>query len=332
MAITTVASLSTQEFRNLIAAEMLPRPDDRYIWRDLGLVRNFTDESGIASVAGNDYGRILVDKPAFINTTAQGGFSETNRRLTDGTDIQVANLIGLSMDQFALAVREYAGPYHTAGAASIQPLAITELTLKRSIHDLAALIGNALRRDYEKWINAVFRDLALGTTTVVTADGTAEGAIVVNKPINWDMLVRLRKQMKDLLIPEFGATGRYRYVISTQDESKLPLDADVKAAMKALTTLDAELKNGYIGTLLGFDFYVDTTMPTKGVGAGGAVTGYQGVAFGEIPAIGWINAMAPDARQYKNDDFARKALFVWIAHQGFGTLDVNNVCVRTITT
>jgi hypothetical protein len=327
MAMTTVDALGTDEFLDILNAEMLPRPDDRYIWDLMGCMKEYEAPKGVATSAVTDK-KLLVNKPTFIGA----GFSEAARRLTDGTDVGIGNPLGLDYDQFGIQVREYGGPYTAGGVNAVTPIGITEFTSERSLQNIAEEIGEKLRRDHVRWRNAVCRDLCLASTTVVLADSAAaEGNIVAGKGISWEFLRRLRKSLEDLLIPPFP-NGQYRYAIGTNDEANLYLDADVKDALKRRPELDEAFKVGYIGSVLGFDFVVDTTMPTKAVGAGGAVTGYQGVAHGAIPCIGHSTALAPQARRSELTDYGRKGLFIWKSHEGWGTLDLNNVCVRTITT
>lgn len=324
MPMTLVEALSTAEFLDMLNAEMLPRPDDQYIWDLLGFVKEYPGPKGVATSGAVDK-KLLVNKPKHIGA----GFAESVRRLTDGTEISVTDLLALEYDQFGISIREYGGPYTAGGVNAITPIAISEFTAERALQNIAAEIGEKLRRDHARWRNAVYRDLALTSTAVVTADASAEGAIAAAKKINWDMLRRLRKALQDLLIPSFG-NGNYRFVIGTNDDANLYLDADIKEAIKNRT--DVDIKGGYQGSLLGFDFYTDTTTPTKAVGAGGAVTGYQGFAFGAFPGIGHSAPMPPQARKHDNTDFGRNAKFVWKSHEGFGTLDLSKVGVRTITT
>jgi hypothetical protein len=328
MAMTTVDALGTDQFLDMLAAEMLELPDDRYIWDLLGFVKQYEAPKGVATSAVTDK-KLLVDKPTHIGE----GFSEALRRLTDGTDVGIADPLGLGYDQFGIQVREYAGPYTAGAVNAITPIGITEFTSERSLHDIAGEIGGKLKRDHVRWRNAVYRDFALTSTSVVLGDAAAaEGNIVAAKAISWEFFRRLRKALEDLLVAPLGDTGNYRYVIGTNDESNLFLDADIKEAIKQRPDLAPEFRKGYIGSLLGFDIIVDTTMPTKAVGAGGAVTGYQGVAFGAVPGVGHAEPLPAQARRSEQTDYGRKGLFIWKSHEGFGTLDLSKVCVRTVTT
>jgi len=316
MALTTTATL-TQEFVEALSMEMLPKSDDKYPFHASGLCY---EPYSPGSMRGANV--IDIQQPVLVG----GTMTEASRRLTEGTDLATTG-IAITETRFQLTVREYGGPHD---GTNVQPLGITEFMLKRASHDLLTDLGGKLRRDYLRWRDAVVRDLALGTTSLVLSDAAAtEGNIVVSKPASYAWLTRVRKKLADLLIAP-QANGRYTGFVSTKDYADLLNDADVKTAM--VYRDDAMQFSGYIGTVCGIDLYEVTYMPTKGVGAASAVTGYQSIFFGVNPPLGYYEAMGVSPRVSTNNDFGRKQLLAWVSHEAYGALDINNFVVRGIST
>lgn len=317
MALNTTATL-TQEFVDALAMEMLPKPDDTYqFFSSPGLIH---EPFSPGSKAGTK--QILMNQPAFPGA----GFAEADRRTTEATRYAGGTPLSITETQYPLVLREYGGPHDGVGPV---PIGLSEFLIKSATSDLVSDVGGKLRRDYLRWRDAVIRDLALGTTSLVTADGTAEGAITAAKKASYEWLTRVRKTLKQKLVPA-GANGRYIGFLDPKDVTDLLNDADVKQA-KA-TRDDAPVITGYIGTVAGFDLYEATTFPTKAVGAGGAVTGYQSFFHGTIPGIGHYTHQAATPRVDKNDDFGRMFLTMWFSEEAYGECDLDNAVVRGITT
>lgn len=313
MALATSATL-TQEFVDMLSAELLPREDDRYPFYENGPIMKQDDE---ATQPGKV---ILFDRPVLPT----GTFTEASRRLTEGTAIGTDSL-AVTMDQVSLTVREYAGPHD---GSAIKPFGITEFLKKRAKHDLVGLIGSHMRRDRIKFLDQTIMDLLLAATTVVTPNGVTEAAIAAGQVATASWLRALNKTMKDALIPTFP-NGNWRLIINTRDEQNLLADTEYREANRYLGLQNPVFK-GHIGTFAGFDIMSSTRFPTKAVGAASAVTGYQGVAFGPY-GVGHGVGMEPQIRAANDTDFGRQERVLWVAHECFGTL-MANMLVRTITT
>jgi hypothetical protein len=316
MALTTTATL-TQEFVEALAMEMLPKPDDKYPFFDAGMLHQPYSPGSLSGANVID-----IQQPVLPG----GTMTEAARRLTEGTALATTGL-AITETRFQITVREYGGPHD---GTNVQPFGITEFLLKRAAHDLLADLGGKLRRDYLRWRDAVVREMALATTNaVMSSPSLAEGAITANIAASYAMLVRVRRALANALIPPL-ANGRYIGFVSTKDYADLLADADIKQAMA--TRDDAPVITGYIGTVCGIDLYEATYFLTKGVGAGQAVTGYQSLFFGGIPFIGYYSGMPVTPRVSTDNDFGRKQLLAWVAHEAYGPLDINNACVRGIST
>lgn len=314
MALTMVTNL-TQEVFDAIAAEMLIKADD-----NLTFLQQVTPmepqqwEPGAKTLQFNQ-----PDLPT-------GVYSETSRRLTEGTPI-TANSKAITMATKILTLREYAGPYDSG---AVTPFGITEKMVKMAKHELIPMLGQFMRRDRNKFLDNVRRDDMLLASLVQTPDDSAEGVVASGQAATGLWLRKLNKKMKDNLVPTFP-NGRWKIIINTRQEAELKSDPEVNKAFREWATANPIILSGQLGTYEGFDIFVDTLMPTKGVGAGGAVTGYQAVAFGPYH-LGQGTVMAPSIREADDTDFQRQQRILWISLEAFGPLYVDLYVVRGITT
>lgn len=313
MALTMMSGL-TQETFDMIAAEMLIKADDQYTFLQQVIPQQGQIEAGAKSVLFNQ-----PDLPT-------GTYTEASRRLTEGTVITSASK-AITLTQKSLTVREYGGP---DVAGTVTPFGITEKMMKMGKHDLVSMIGSFMRRDRNKWLDQVRRDDMLLTTNLQTPNDAAEGAITAGQLASAAWLRKLNKKMKDLLIPRF-ANGRWKLIISTRDEQSLKNDTEIQAALREFAQANPIITTGQIAVYENFDIFVDTLMPTKGVGAGAAVTGYQSVAFGPYH-LGEATVMPPSIRYADDTDFGRQMRLIWVSLEAFGPLYVTDYVVRGITT
>src|SRR5688572_6654520 len=95
----TTTSTLTEELFDMIAAEMLIKPDDEFMF-----LREVVPQAPSSIDAGAT--TIQFNQPELPS----GTYTESSRRLTDGTDID-SGLIDLSMGSVVLTIREYGGPH-----------------------------------------------------------------------------------------------------------------------------------------------------------------------------------------------------------------------------
>ena len=359
MAITTTSTL-TQEFVDMLSQELIVEPDPQYVFALLaGAARagamGIADVAGQAGVSANmqaamgaglgtlrfldqrwmavaaDFAKvvsepttpgkvILVDQPRYLG----GTFTETSRRLTEGTVVS-ANPQAATMGQVTITIREYAGPHDSTNVA---PIGITDFLKRRAKHDLVQYVGTLLRRDRNKFVDHVVSDLLLTTTNVSTPSGTAEGSLTAGAKLTEVMLAAMLRALQDRNIPTF-ANGQYMLVMSPKHFEDLRADTNFRESVRYLGA-EGALVQGHVANHGGFMIVISSNIPTKGVGAGSAVTGYQGVAFGP-GAIGHGIGMDAEARRSQNDDFGREDRVLWIAHEGWALLDTDFV-QRLVTT
>lgn len=311
MPLTTSTNL-TQEFVDILTAEMLIEPDVQFV---------FSQYCKTITEVGTQPGKtILIDRYPFLG----GTMSEAARALTEGTAIVNTTPLAVTANQVSVTVKEYAGPHN--GSSAVVPLGVSEFLKKRAKHDVVGIVGSLLRRDKDAVMDAICRDLYLAVTNVTTAEGTAEGSILAGKPMTTSTLAEIKYQLDARNAPRF-ANGNYVLILSPKDEKDLLLDAGYREAARYSTD---RLFRGEIAQYMGFSVVRSNNLPTKGVGAASAVTGYQSVAFGP-DACGQGIGMAPEVRQSTDNDYGRQDLVIWLMHAGFKLLDARFV-QRVITT
>lgn len=314
MPISSTTTL-TQEVQDAIAAELLIQPDDVYEFFETGPI-----QKPDAEVSEKGTTTLIFNRP----TLPTGTYTEASRRLTDGTNIDLTG-IAIAMTQASLTTREYAGPHD---GTRITPFIYTEFLRNRAKHSPAELIGAFLRRDLFKFRDTAVRDLLLAAPQVYTPNGVAEATITAGQAMSVAFLRALNKAMKDLKIPRY-ANGNWRLHINTRDESNLKGDTEYREAYRYFAGSNPAFR-GHAMTFEGFDLIVHTTLPTKAVGAGGAVTGFQGCAHGPF-GLGWGVSLNPHPRVADETDFGRKESVIWKSEEAIGTL-YSDLLVRTVTT
>lgn len=314
MAYTNSGTL-TQEEMDLIAQEMLIVVDDVYAFMLNGPIQAPLPGEIGRGVKNLQFNRVVLPT---------GTYTEASRRLGDTVDIaDTAQEITLTTT--TLRVREYGGPHN---GTEVVPFGVTEWVTRRATHDIVAIIGEFMRRDYDRFHDVAMRDFLLSSTNVVTPNGAAEGAITVGQVMTVAFLRKLNKYMKDLKIPTYP-NGRWRLCIDTTDELNLKSDTAYTTAMTQLAQANP-LFTGHVMSIEGFDIMVSTMLPTKAVGAAGAVTGHQGCAWGPY-GIGHGVDMPPSIRDGDNTNYKRKNRVVWISYEAMGLLYAD-LLVRIVTT
>lgn len=312
MALTMQSGL-TQETFDAIAQELLIKPDDAYPFLELVQPMVGTFEAGAKTITFNQ------------PNLPDGTFTEASRRLTEGTAISTGAK-AISMATKTLTPREYAGPYDSG---AVTPFGITEKLVKMAKHQLIPMLGEFLRRDRNKWLDNVRRADMLSSTLIVTPDGSDSGTIASGVVASAAWLRRLNKKMKDLLIPRFP-NGRWRLIISTQQEQELKSDPELQRVFAQFAGMAQPSLTGQVATYENFDIYLDTLMPTDALGSGSSVTCQQAVAFGPYHlGTGVISPVS--VRQADDTDFQRQQRIIWHSIEAHGSLYADTLVVKGIT-
>jgi N4-gp56 family major capsid protein len=329
MAITKSSDLP-QEFVDQLSAELLLEPDTQYVFATLagaaragamdipGMIAG-QGQKNLAAAMNNGTGTprwldprwmavagsfakvvaeptqpgkvILIDQPRYLN----GLFSIASRQLTEGTRIS-ANPQAISMGQVSLTIREYAGPHD---GSAVAPVGITDFATRRAVHNMVQYVGLLLRRDRNKWMDSVIIDTLLLSTNLTTPGGTAEASLTAGSKLTDAVLASALRSLQERGVPPF-ANGMYMLVLSPKHLEDLRDDARFRESARYLGP-EGPMVTGHIANWGGFMLMTSTNIPLDAVGSGGAVAGYQALAFGP-EAFGWAIGMDVEARRSKDDD------------------------------
>lgn len=362
MSITT-SSTMTQEFVDILTSQLLVAPDPAYIFARLDagarygalnlpdVVRVSGEAANLEYAMGGAMGTLdmnptfmrlgmeavkrieevgtgpgkvfLIDRPVYMDA---GLFTESSRRLTEGTAVS-ATPQAVTMEQESLTCREYSGPHD---GSDVAPLAITDFLKRRAKHDLVEYLGLLLRRDYNKWLDRVISNLMLTSSNVTYGSGAADltSATAGSNPLTDDDLAAVKLALQSRNIPTF-ADGMYCMVLSPQHEANLRQDDQFREIVRYQAAA-GPLTQGHLGDYNGFHIFTSSNIVLAGVGSGGSVDGFQGMAFGP-QAVGHGIGMAPAAFRSKNDDFGREDRVLWRSHEAFSLLNEDFVQVIQTT-
>lgn len=258
---------------------------------------------------------------------------EASRTLTPGTDITGSQ--ALSEKAVSVVIKE-------RGLAT--PIGIAEFTQVRSLTDLVAIANRNLNRDYNLWVDNVIRDLYLTATTVLYPDdNVAATTLDANDVFNKDFLVDIETELFVRKIPTFP-NGRWVGVLNPYDVKNLrksfiglannALAQDQDNISRYLFPEGQGVVSGYVGSAGRLDLFASNN---TGVGASSSSPVPAGVqAAGSSPAIdlgsssffgpgavGRGIGMPVEVRHADETNFGRRDLLIWLSHEGFGELDIN---------
>jgi len=263
---------------------------------------------------------IKMNRPRFID----GAASESGRRLAPSTRVFGTNSQPLLMEQVDVTVREYGGPGDANGA--IVPINVADFASARSLHNLAALVGVELKRDRNKFIDVVIRDLLIAAAAAnsdgVTYGGgvaaatafTADGA----ESMDLTTLLRARTAMTGRKVPGVLG-GKYICVIDYRAATDLKDDS----AYQRQGVFHPEynvLFPGYMKTVENLVICESNNMPTLTSSIGGATRAYQSLIMG-AGCLGWASGRGARVMRDNDDDGGRINQYAWNAHEGWEVLD-----------
>jgi N4-gp56 family major capsid protein len=349
MALGTSSTL-TQEFVDLLSAEMLLAPDPQFVFATLaeaaragsldvpgivGRQGGAAAEKAMSEAMGtidrmSKFGAgfakvvmdptqpgkvILIDRPVYTG----GNFDEASRTLAE-TATPSATPIAPTLQQVSLTVKRYAGPHD---GANVAPIGISDFLKRRSKHDLINYIGTLLRRDRNAFADSVIIEKLLTSTNQTIGNGgagggTTGGMTTAGNKLKESDLATIKRKLLERNVPTFP-DGTYGLVIGPRHEEDLRADSAFREIVRYAST-QGPMWSGYLGQYGGFTVCISNNIPTAAVGAAGAVTGYQAFAFGP-QAMGWGVGMQAEARRNNADQYGLQDLFIWVADEAWGLLN-----------
>lgn len=290
---------------------------------------------------------VQVPRTNYSNT----GTLLTDWELTPGTPI-VATSQAVSMSNVTATLKEYG----MGKNGTIEPIAIPEFILANSQIQLETIVQRNLGFNYNQYEEIAARSLWFANTktlynnagsVVTTAPGvtaTAATAKYRSGALSYQFLINLYAYMSGQQIPAYSngcyglelhefALAQLKSSLSDRNQYLNPGDmADITNIFRASTMSEMGRISGYQGTIGNFMIFSTNNISMGLAGTIGAQTETLGgvaqtsrtsFAFG-ANSIGRGTGMAATIRRQIEDDFGRMNRWLWLAHEGWVQLDVDN--------
>lgn len=267
----------------------------------------------VAELANKGVGHVVrLNRLAFTDST----YTEAARRVAEGASISTTP-IDITAEQVSVTLQRFAGPY---GASSVQPYAVDAMAAQKSVHNLSALVGRHLRRDFDKWLDAVLVaafDAGSNSVFPTGISATTSFAVAGDGPLTASQLFETQKVLDVANVPLF-ANGRRACVLHPQQIRQLQDDPQFARYAEFHRDINPLLQPSYVKSLGGLDIYKSNTLNTTT--NGGSVTVYKGQAFGP-GMVGMGVGQLPMVRSSTDDNYGLQAKVIWECLAGFQTLD-----------
>jgi hypothetical protein len=265
---------------------------------------------------------VRINRPQFADTT----YTQASRLVATGATISTTP-IDVASEQTAITLQRFAGPYDSTNSR-VAPLAVEKFDAGMALHKLVEIRGFHLKRDFDKFMDAVGVALFGTTSSTIRPNGfTADNdhTVAGSGPMDWDTLTRVEQSLDEGNVPRFS-NGNRICVLHPRQIQQLKNDPDFMK--QAVFHKDKNpLFQSYVATAGNLDIYVSNTLATASNGS--SVTVYRGQCFGP-GMVGCGMGRKPEVVSSTADNYGELSLVVWLMYAGFVTLD--NRFGRTITT
>tara|TARA_R110000868_G_scaffold10891_1_gene52586 strand:+ start:283 stop:1380 length:1098 start_codon:yes stop_codon:yes gene_type:complete len=267
---------------------------------------------------------IRINRPIYTG----GGYTESARIIGARGAVSVVP-VDLTQGETSITVHLVAGPYDTVNSR-VAPYAIDSAMMKRSVNDLAQLVGDNLYYDRTAYLDGIFSLLACNYANANVRPGAyaTDAAMPTTGDVAMDLntVWRAQKTLATANIPMF-ADGTYLLLLSPTQMMQLRTDV----AQSGLSAFVAE-KNPLFGDCekIGKVRIVEcNTLQTDTASVSGQ-TIQRGVMFGP-GYLGYGVAQEAEVRASSDDNYGLQPKVIWSAYEGGGVLDSRFACgVRSI--
>lgn len=141
---------------------------------------------------------VRINRPQYANTT----YTLASRLVAANASISTTP-INVGSEQVALTIKRFAGPYDQANTR-VAPVSADKLDASVGVHNVTQILGNQLKRDFHRFIDAVHVALGDSCSTILrpagmTTDDTPTA--VDNFKFDYAMINRAERTLDDLNIP-----------------------------------------------------------------------------------------------------------------------------------
>jgi hypothetical protein len=263
----------------------------------------FAAEFDFNGMAGST---IRINRPVFTDST----YTAASRLIAGGSTISTTPIAPKS-GQNNLTLFRYGGPYDTA----VQPYGLEAFDAKMGVFKAASIVGTHMKRDFDKFLDAVWVTLFdLGATSVYPEGMTADNDATTTGsfPFTFEQLGRTQRLMDVANLPTFGDGFRLLVLTPTQVE-QLGLDGNYNSRAKEHAQYSSIFPS-YVSSVKRFHIFQSNTLTTTNNSSSIAIQGGQAIAPGA--ALGGMGR-PPRVAANTNDNYGETALVVWLADLAF---------------
>jgi len=266
---------------------------------------------------------VRLNRPVFANTT----YTEASRQVPSGGDISTT-AISLSAEQVPITLKKFAGPYDSVNSR-VAPYGLDRFDAKLAIHNLAAMIGVNLGRDFDKFVDSVLVGLLDNASTVVRPLGFAadtDFTTAESGPMDFNTINRAERSLDEANIPTFP-NGRRVMIITPRQSQSLKDDPQFARYAEFHAPANPLLAKSYLKSVGTMDIFKSNTL-TQTTNASSVVVhkaqcfgpGVLGSAIGELPRV----------MPATDDNYGETAKVIWLLYGAFALLD-NRFCLSVRT-
>jgi hypothetical protein len=341
-----------EEFYDITSAELLVQPEPQYAYANLMLSAlamdlNVPDALGLQlpnrqisgvpvpyKTAEEDRLELAKALPTEVFATKvdfMGGPGHTMRfnrpKYTNSTYTEASRVIGsassistspieVGSEQVPLTIKRYAGPY---GAAAVQPYAIDAFDAQMGVHSLAKLVGTHLKRDFHRWLDAVWVSLFDLAANKIYPNGFAADNDITMKgqaPLSYEEISRASRAQDEANLPTFS-NGKRLLVVSPTGKKQLKDDPQFARYAEFHKEMNP-LFPGYFASLPEYECAVSTTLSQVSNSSSVKVHYAHAIAPGvALSGMGAPPAIVPAS----DDNYGQQAKVIWLAFLAFGLAD-----------
>lgn len=278
----------------------------------------YTEALTVVRDLGQQPGHLVkMNRPVYLNT--KYGFSD--RTIAEGQKVSTSP-IAAKMEQAEIKIATFAGPYDM-DTGQVRPYAVTELSASMSVHDMASLVLQNLKYDYDNFLDHALIGLLDSTTNVLyagkmTSDNDAGSPDAYEASVS-DVLNQ-ETYLASNNIPTFS-NGQYVAVYSPRQIMSIQKDPDYQRMASFHAQINPILQPNYIARIGKVDIFRSTTLPIVTNSNPNPTKIYRGYMFGP-GAIGvGLGAKMPEVRFSTDDNYALQNMVIWVMFGGFSLLD-----------
>lgn len=260
---------------------------------------------------------IRINRPIFTDST----YTAASRLIAGGTTISTTPISPKS-GQNNLTLYRFGGPYDSA----VQPYGVEAFDAQMGVHKSASIVGTHLKRDFDKFLDAVWVTLLDLAATAVYPEGMSavnDATTAGSFPFTFEQLGRTERLMDVANLPTFP-DGFRALVLTPVQVEQLGLDGNYNARAKDFPQYSSIFPQ-YVSSVKKFHIFKSNTLSTTANSSSVAIQYGHAIAPGA--ALGGMGR-APVVRANTNDNYGENALVIWLADLAFAL--ANNSFVYSV--